>query len=255
MQDTSTNTTTDTTISPPASSTTFSPAGIVLVDKPINWTSHDVVGKVRRLLGVKRVGHAGTLDPLATGLLIVLVGREYTKRQTEFLKQDKTYWCELELGRTTDTYDATGQEQTTTPWLEVSQLADAEIRAAVLSWQGVHQQQVPAFSAVKHKGRKLYQLARYEQESLPELPTREVEFYSFDRIKITRKEPEQQLLVSFEVACSSGTYIRSLVHDIGQQLGVGGTLTGLRRLQIGMHQVQHAIPPHLVSQRTILTNI
>ena len=86
------------------------PAGLLLIDKPTGWTSHDVVGKMRRLLGVKRIGHAGTLDPMATGLLIVLVGREYTKRQTEFLKLDKTYACELELGWRTDTYDQTGVE-------------------------------------------------------------------------------------------------------------------------------------------------
>lgn len=229
--------------------------GYVLVDKPIEWSSHDVVGKIRNLLHVKRVGHAGTLDPMATGLLIVLVGREFTRLQDTFLKLDKVYEGEMELGWTTDTYDAFGTEVSRAEWPDVNNITPEQIKAAFQSWEGTHQQQVPAFSAVKHHGRKLYQLARYENESLPELPSREVTFYSIEVTHSHVLPAKKVIQVQFKVKCSSGTYIRSLVHDIGKQLHVGATLTALRRLQIGEFSIKDAVPPHIVTTDTLVTNL
>ena len=125
----------------------------------------------------------------------------------------------------------------------------------MLSWVGTQQQQVPAFSAVKHHGRKLYQLARHEKENLPELPTREVTFYRITDLRIKRDLVEQKLSVSFQASCSSGTYIRSLADDIGQQLGVGATLTALRRLKIGGYTVENAVMPEKVTTSLLLSNI
>lgn len=228
------------------------PSGYVLIDKPSEWSSHDVVAKVRRLLGVKRVGHAGTLDPIATGLLIVLVGRDFTRQQDAFLKLDKDYEVEFELGYTTDTYDAAGQKTTQAEWSQVSRVTREQIEQAVTSWLGTHSQQVPAFSAVKHHGRKLYQLARYEPASLPALPSRTVTFH---QLELTSLQLAERYLVRLRVGCSSGTYIRSLVQDLGRQLAVGATMTKLRRTKIGELVVEDAIAPNMVSPQSLLTNI
>lgn len=229
--------------------------GIVLVDKPQNWTSHDVVGKLRRTLGVKRIGHTGTLDPMATGLLIVLVGRNFTKLQGSFLEQDKEYEGVFELGWNTDTYDALGKVITVTAWEKIQQVSSLEIELACQFWMGTHLQQVPAFSAVKFQGRKLYQLARYEQDLLPVLPAREITIYKFELKKISKDVEKKAIIVSFIVKCSSGTYIRSLVNDIGIFLKIGATLTSLRRTSIGRYLVKNAVTPDLVTATKLQTDI
>lgn len=209
------------------------PAGILLIDKPSGITSHDVVYRVRKKTGVKRVGHAGTLDPLATGLLIVLVSREFTKKQDQFMKQDKEYLCEAQLGIETDTYDIQGK---------VIRESSPEITQDVLEkildkFMGKIIQTVPAFSAVKVKGEKLYNKARKGEIEKKDLPSREVEIKRLELVDFNDSQQKFSLIIE----CSSGTYIRSLVHDMGQEIGVGATITSLRRTKIGSYSIEQAL--------------
>jgi tRNA pseudouridine55 synthase len=212
--------------------------GILLVDKPSGWTSHDVVARVRRVTNIKRVGHSGTLDPLATGLLIVLVGREYTKLQDIFLKQDKEYVCTFELGKTTDSFDSDGLVTSTAPWEKVAPISKEQVQSLVATFIGSQSQTVPAFSAVKVGGQKMYELARKQQ--VVELPKRQVTIHQLEVVSFNTNEASQQVTVTIRVSASSGTYIRSLAHDIGQKLGVGATVTALRRTKIGKISVDNA---------------
>jgi len=216
--------------------------GLLLIDKPSGWTSHDVVAKVRHITGIKTVGHAGTLDPLATGLLIVLVGKEFTKQQTQFLKMDKEYVVTAQLGITTDSYDTDGQIVSQAEWSQVKKINQAQVKTVLTHLTGAITQTVPAFSAVKVKGKKLYNLARKQQLDLATLPQRQVKIYSLELLNFTIDQVKQQILVTLKIKCSSGTYIRSLVHDLGQLLGVGATVTRLRRTHIGPYRVEDAEP-------------
>ncbi|MBT3249168.1 MAG: tRNA pseudouridine(55) synthase TruB [Candidatus Pacebacteria bacterium] len=218
------------------------PAGILLIDKPTGITSHDVVYKVRKKTGVKRVGHAGTLDPLATGLLIVLVGREFTKRQSEFLKQDKEYLCEVQLGIETDTYDVDGQIIKEADWENLVRISKEDVEKVLDQFRGQISQTVPAFSAVKVKGRKLYEKARKGEIDKKDLPSREVHIKELEPIDLKKDEVAQEMFFNIRVACSSGTYIRSLAHDIGQELGVGATVKELRRTKIGELKLEDSTP-------------
>jgi tRNA pseudouridine55 synthase len=214
--------------------------GILLIDKPTGMTSHDVVNIIRRQTGVKRVGHAGTLDPLATGLLIVLVGRESTKRQSEFLKQDKEYLCTAELGVTTDSYDADGKVLTQASWAEVGKISQEKVQTVVKNFIGEQQQTVPAYSAVKIHGQKLYEQARSGEIDLSQLPSRTVNIYELELTEFDKDSAEHKVCFTIRVKCSSGTYVRSLIHDIGQTLEVGATVTALRRTKIGALTVEQA---------------
>ena len=206
--------------------------GILLVDKPTGPTSHDLVDWMRRVSGVRRVGHTGTLDPLASGLMIMLVGREYTKLQDQFLKMDKTYLVTAQLGITSDSYDITGSVMTKNDnW---QNLKKENFENVVNQFVGQIEQTVPIYSAVKIKGEKLYDLARRGQADQVGLPARSVTIYS---LKITNFSLPHFTL---EVSCSSGTYIRSLIHDIGQTLGVGAVVTALRRTQISDYSINQA---------------
>ena len=206
----------------------------LFVDKPGGVTSHDVVGWARRLTGVKKIGHAGTLDPLATGLLIILIGRNWTKRQTEFLKQDKTYLVSCRFGVASDTYDVDGSVRSLA---SAKKIDDEDIKQAVNDhFLGEITQTVPPFSAVKQKGKKLYQLARAGQIDEADLPKRQVRV---DEFRLLEFNKENQT-ASFEVSVSSGTYIRSLIHDLGQALGVGAVVTSLRRTRIGRFNIDEA---------------
>jgi tRNA pseudouridine55 synthase len=200
-----------------------------------------VVNRVRRATGVKRVGHAGTLDPLATGLLILLVGREFTKRQSEFLKQDKEYICTAQLGIVTDTYDSQGQTLSQADWDEVAKITRADLAGALENFRGQINQAVPAYSAVKIAGEKLYQKARRGKPLPAELPVRQVNITQLQLLDFQQDLESQILAFTIQVSCSSGTYIRSLIHDIGQQLRVGATVTALRRTKIGQLSVDQAI--------------
>ena len=204
--------------------------GFLLIDKPKDWTSHDVVGYLRKITGEKRIGHAGTLDPFATGLLIVGVGREATKRLDEFKRLTKTYLATIRLGAVSDTDDKTGIiTQCLKPAGDISL---NKVTETVKKFVG-KQKQIPSmYSAKKVKGKKLYELARkgIEIERTP------VDIEIFD---ITIEQFDFPLL-TLTVSCSCGTYIRTLAHDIGEALGVGAYCEELQRTRIGTFDVRNA---------------
>ena len=204
------------------------PAGVLLVDKPQGLTSHDVVDRVRRLYRTRRVGHAGTLDPMATGLLIVLVGKA-TKASDQLMAQDKEYLGEATLGVATDTQDAEGEALETNP---VPALAEAQVRAALAAMRGEQLQVPPMHSAKKVGGKKLYELARKGVEVAREpraIRVDEFELLSWQSPKI-----------GFRVRCTKGTYVRTLAHDLGRRLGPGAHLSMLRRTRSGALEVAQA---------------
>ncbi len=205
--------------------------GFLIIDKPEGITSHDVVDALRRATGVKRVGHAGTLDPFATGLLIIGVGREATRELSHFLKQDKTYLATLRLGAVSDTQDKTGKIQFT---MNNEQFTRQKIQATLEQFLGEQEQLPPMYSAKKIGGKKLYELARQGKEIV-----REKHHIIIHDIKLLEYAwPE----ATIEVRASSGTYIRALAHDIGQTLGCGAYLETLRRTKIGEMDLKDAVP-------------
>ncbi len=216
------------------------------IDKPLGWSSHQVVNWVRQQTGEQRVGHTGTLDPLATGLLIVLVGRQATKRQQEYLKLDKQYTWQARLGVTSDTFDSTGELVQTATVTQLQALTEASVEAAIRTFTGTITQTVPAYSAIKRGGKKLYQLARSGTLDMSTLPARSVEIYTHElgefgwQYDPTNPWQGDSLLMRGTVHCSSGTYVRTLVHDLGQLLGVGAVMTGLRRTAIGSYNLDSA---------------
>ena len=212
----------------------FKDGQVLLIDKPLNWTSFQVVNKVRWLIkqrfGLKKikVGHAGTLDPLATGLLILCTGK-FTKKIETFQAQEKEYTGTFTLGATTPSYDLETEIDQT---FEISEITSEEIKNATEQFTGEIQQQPPVFSALKKEGKRLYEYARAGEKV--DIPTRTVHISAFE---ITRIElPE----VDFRVACSKGTYIRSLAHDFGKALNNGAHLSALRRTKIGDFSVENA---------------
>ena len=204
--------------------------GILLVDKPSGITSHDVVDRVRRKLRMKRIGHAGTLDPLATGLLIILVGRA-TKLSARLMNLDKEYEGTFQLGLISDSHDCDGQILERRP-LDPS-MDHEDIAAAMATFRGDQYQTPPMFSAVKVGGVPLYKHAR-KGKVVPREP-RFIRISKFDLLEW--KAP----LGNFYVYCSKGSYIRTLVHDMGEKLGCGGLLTQLRRTASHNLQVENAI--------------
>lgn len=224
--------------------------GMLLVDKPTGVTSHDVVQWARRQTGHRKIGHTGTLDPLATGLLVLLVTRPFTKLQAQYLKQDKAYLVTGQLGQTTDSYDSDGQILTNADWEKISRITKEHILSHLQKYRGQINQQVPIFSAVKIGGTKLYEHARDGNPMDLELPSREVSIHACDLVNFERDEGAKTASFSLSVRCSSGTYIRSLVHDIGQDLGVGATVVSLRRTEIGsMHIDDAQLCPLIVKKR------
>ena len=211
--------------------------GILLVDKPSGWTSFDVVNYVRRIVakheGKKpkntKVGHTGTLDPLATGLLVLLVGKEYTRKATELTKLDKTYEVTMKLGLTSTTGDEEGEKTT------VSDVVPTEmvIVAALAQFEGEIMQVPPAFSAMKINGQRAYKLAR-EGKSV-ELEARPVQIYK--NMFVGYDYP----YVKFTSDVGSGTYIRSLVEDLGKALGTGAYMSDLRRTKVGKYDIVSAV--------------
>ena len=205
-------------------------SGILAVDKPIDLTSHDVVGQIRRLSSMRRVGHAGTLDPLATGVLLLGIGRA-TRLLEYLLGLPKVYETAVRLGQTTNTYDAEGEIVAERPF---AHLTLADIAAVLDRFRGPIQQTPPLYSAVKKDGRPLYKLARAGLEV--DVPAREV---VIEELTVLAWMPPTLRL---RVACSSGTYIRTLGHDIGAALGCGGYLTALRRTAVGGFTLDQAMP-------------
>lgn len=203
----------------------MSQAGLVIVDKPAGMTSHDVVGRCRRIFGTRKVGHAGTLDPMATGVLVVGIERA-TKILGLLTSADKSYGATIRLGQTTTTEDAEGEVLQTVSATDVS---DAQIESAIAALRGEIEQIPSAVSAVKVGGQRAYKLAR---EGRPvELAPRRVRIDRFDVLEIRRQDGLVD--VDVKVDCSSGTYIRALARDVGAALGVGGHLTALRRTRVG----------------------
>ncbi len=229
-------------------------AGVLVVDKPTGVSSHTLVNWARKAFSVRKIGHTGTLDPLASGLLVLLVGREYTKQQERFLKLDKGYTVTGKLGVETDTYDSAGRIVTQSNWEVVQELADEDIIEAVMSFQGEIEQTVPAFSAVKRGGKKLYELALTGEIEKVSLPTRTVQILSISDVSVTRDSKNEELFFTCTVFCSSGTYIRSLIHDIGAVLEVGAHVTQLRRIQIGDCPIQQAKLCPFLPRRFFFTN-
>jgi len=204
-------------------------AGALLVDKPPGLTSFGVIRRLRRALGIKKMGHAGTLDPMATGLLVVLVGRAATRQQDRFMGLPKEYTGTIRLGETTATYDAEGD---VTARRDPSRVTDADLEAARQRFVGEILQRPPAYSAIKQGGERLYAKAR--RGDAVEVAPRPVTVYTFD---LTGRRGGD---VAFRIACSKGFYVRSLAHDFGEALGVGGHLEALRRTAIGPFRVEEA---------------
>lgn len=199
--------------------------GIVVVDKPQGWTSHDVVGRMRRLAQTKKVGHAGTLDPMATGVLVLGIGKA-TKLLTYFVGHGKSYDGTVRLGQSTVTDDAEG---TVTASVDASGVTDAQIADAVAGLSGDIQQRPSAVSAIKIDGQRAYKRVRDGEDV--ELPARPVTVSRFEVLDVRRDGGLIDIDVSVDV--SSGTYIRALARDLGAALGVGGHLTALRRTAVG----------------------
>ena len=203
--------------------------GVLIVNKPQGWTSHDVVAFVRKKFGLKKVGHAGTLDPMATGVLVLLLGK-LTKSQNHYMSGDKEYDATLTLGATSDTLDAWGK---ITPSGGTIDLSLGRIEAAFKKFSGEIEQAVPMYSAAKHEGRKLYELARKGVTVVVEPKTVTIKKVEIQKISL----PE----VSFSVVCSKGTYIRQLAADIGKELGCGAHLSRLVRTRSGEFGISNAI--------------
>jgi tRNA pseudouridine55 synthase len=208
---------------------TPAPSGFVVVDKPAGWTSHDVVARVRRLAGTRKVGHAGTLDPMATGVLVLGVERA-TRLLTFVVGADKEYEATVRLGASTTTDDAEGETVAT---VDASAVTEDQVRAAVVPLTGAIEQMPSAVSAIKVDGQRAYARVRAGEDVV--LPARPVVVHAFE-VLATRSvaTPAGGVLdVDVRVTCSSGTYVRALARDLGTALGVGGHLTALRRTRVG----------------------
>jgi tRNA pseudouridine55 synthase len=213
-----------------ASSNSDSVDGVVIIDKPSGWTSHDVVAKIRNLTKVKKVGHAGTLDPFATGVLPLTLGRA-TRLTNYFLASDKVYRGVMRFGFATNTYDVDGEPlgEDARPQLDSLKLQEIFAR-----YQGTMNQTLPPYSAKKVQGRPLYSYAREGIEMAPTIKT--VTVKSLILLSIIQCEAE------FELSCTSGTYARSLAHDIGADYGCGAHLVRLRRMRSGEFTIENAVP-------------
>lgn len=248
-------------------------SGIFLIDKPVGITSHDVVDDVRRIFHTKAVGHAGTLDPFASGLLILLVGK-YTKKSDEFMGFDKTYVAEVAFGISTDSHDPEGkiqgEEDPMLRYTRIEELGD-EVEQSVMSFQGESMQAVPVYSSVKINGDKLREMARkYDSFELEDgVHSQEISFRNKDGIVVKSVNvPKRKIILSeikflgvqeqevrirdderifkksvarIEVSCSKGTYIRQLAYDIGKKINMPSMLVNLRRTRIGEYDISNAL--------------
>ncbi len=212
-------------------------AGVLLVNKPINWTSFDAVNYIRKIISSNynlkpkniKVGHSGTLDPLATGLLIILIGKEYTSRASEFIKNDKIYDVSLKLGYRSDSYDLETNLIQVSNYIPTNDQMNKTINMHV----GKISQLPPIYSAKKIDGKRLYEFARKNQK--PIIKPQQIEIYWIKKIKY------QYPYLEFSVKVSSGTYIRSLVSDIGKTLKTGAVMTKLERTRIGEYSLKDSV--------------
>jgi tRNA pseudouridine55 synthase len=206
----------------------FKEGEVILIDKPAGWSSFKVIREIRKVIGVKKVGHAGTLDPMATGLLIVATGKK-TKTLDEYQALQKTYTGVMTLGKSSPSMDTETEIISEKPFSHISNEEIHKVRDELL---GAIKQVPPMYSAIKHKGKSLYHLAR--QGKVVERDAREVNIYNFKIDKIDLPN------ISFEIKCSKGTYIRVIANDFGEKLGCGGLLSSLRRTMIGEYSVEDA---------------
>lgn len=206
----------------------FATGQVMLVNKPLYWTSFDAVRKIRYLVKTKKVGHAGTLDPLATGLLIICTGK-FTKRINEFMAQEKEYTGTITLGSVTPTYDLESKPE---DHQSVAHISENDLVAAAKHFTGPIMQTPPIHSAIKQSGKRVYELARKGLDV--KMEPRAVTISSFDITKI------EMPVVHFRVVCTTGTYIRSLANDFGAHLGCGGYLSALCRTRIGAFSLAEA---------------
>ena len=212
--------------------------GILNLDKPAGWTSHDAVARVRRLLGTKQVGHAGTLDPMATGVLLVCVGD--ATRVVEYLQAgQKVYRAEIRFGCVTDTRDLEGRVLSTLP---VPEWDRSDLEAAMLRFTGKLLQVPPAYSAIKQGGVPAYRRARRGEEV--EMTPRPVTVYGFSLLSWDRPD------LTAEITCSAGTYVRSLAHDLGQELGCGAALASLTRTRSGNFALEQSVSLEILAEDT-----
>ncbi|MDR0595684.1 MAG: tRNA pseudouridine(55) synthase TruB [Puniceicoccales bacterium] len=219
--------------------------GILLIDKPAGLTSHDVVHKIRQVTAIKRVGHAGTLDPLATGLLLVLIGRA-TKISQFLVDLDKCYEGIMQLGIETDSHDSEGNA---VAQRDVQGITLERLRASAATFEGDIEQIPPMFSAKKLNGKPLYKLARQGK-----VVDRQANWIAISKFEIESLSVDQ---ANFCVCCSKGTYVRTLVHDLGQMLGCGAHLLSLRRTKIGQFSLDDAFPLDEICQmsRSEISNL
>lgn len=201
---------------------------MLAIDKPVDWTSFDVVNKIRRITGIKKVGHAGTLDPFATGVLVICLGPA-TKQSGELMNLPKEYIAEIELGRETDTMDVTGK---TILEKEVPELTQSSIEATFEALTGEVEQEVPAYSAAKIKGKRMYKLAR-EGKEMPQV-FKKVTIEAIDLLDFSEKT------IRIRVLCGRGTYIRTLGRDIARALNTAGFLKTLVRTRVGDFLIENA---------------
>lgn len=206
----------------------FEEGQVLLINKPLDWTSFDVVQKLRNIIRIRKIGHAGTLDPLATGLLIICTGK-FTKRINEYMAQEKEYTGTITLGATTPTYDLESEPTDHKPFEHITV---GKIREAATKFTGEIRQVPPAHSAIKVGGRRVYELAREGKEV--KLEPRNVTIRTFEIVDT------QLPVIHFQVVCSTGTYIRSLANDLGDELGCGAYLSSLCRTRIGSFTVAGA---------------
>ena len=217
------------TFAPMEKSNVFEEGKVLLIDKPFRWTSFDAVRKIRNLIRIKKVGHAGTLDPLATGLLIVCTGK-FTKKINEYMAQEKEYTGTITLGATTPTYDLESKPEN---FKSFEQISFEQLIETAKQFTGQIMQTPPIHSAIKKDGKRVYELARKGVDV--KLEPRPVTIYEFEIVKAELPN------VEFRVVCSTGTYIRSLANDFGEALGCGGYLSSLCRTRIGNFLLKDAM--------------
>ena len=215
----------------------YSSGAVLLMDKPLDWTSFDVVNYVRNRIPPKKVGHAGTLDPLATGLLILCTGKA-TKSISQIQELDKTYEAKIKFGASTPSYDSEAEPDKTAEWRHIT----PEMISDILDkkFTGQIDQVPPVYSAIKVKGERMYKLARRGEEVV--LEPRKITIYDINILDVSLPD------VTIRVRCGKGTYIRSLAHDLGMELGSRAHLSGLRRTETGHFNVKDAVTPEEFNQ-------